>query len=118
MQKEINAVLGERVKEYRKVRGYTREVFAEKISVSTRFLADVESGKVGVSISTLKNISLELNVSADFLIGITSPDESNLTRDTIISKINSLNDEYLENVNMILDGIVNLTKIKKEEKPV
>lgn len=72
MKKEINVTLGERIRTLRKKKGYTREFFAEKLSVSTRFLATVESGEAGVSISTLKNIALLLDTSSDYLIGITN----------------------------------------------
>ncbi len=110
MQKEINAVLGERVKAVRKAKGYTREQFAEIISVSTRFLADVEGGKVGVSISTLKNIAIALNTSTDYLIGIS--DEENkekLLRNRIILKIKSLDKSYLEDMDTIINCIINIS---------
>lgn len=111
MQKEINIILGERVKASRKSKGYTRECFAEMISVSTRFLADVESGKVGVSISTLKSIAIALNVSADYLIGIsTEENKEELIRNGIISKIDLIDGSYLNDINTILDCIINIAK--------
>ncbi|MDE7390013.1 MAG: helix-turn-helix domain-containing protein [Lachnospiraceae bacterium] len=111
MQKEINKILGERVKECRKNKGYTREAFAETISVSTRFLADVESGKVGVSISTLKNMALELNVMSDYLIGISSAENSeDLIRNGIISKIKLIDSKYLKDIDTILDCIISIAK--------
>ncbi len=111
MQKEINLILGERVKESRKSKGYTRECFSEMISVSTRFLADVESGKVGVSISTLKSIAMALNVSSDYLIGIsTEENKSELVRNGIISKINLIDSSYLNDIDTVLDCIINVAK--------
>lgn len=68
----INKILGERLKEIRTTKKITREMLAEKIDVSARFLADVETGKVGISLSTLKNICESLDISADFLLGNTS----------------------------------------------
>lgn len=116
MQKEINKILGERVKECRKSKGYTRENFSEIISVSTRFLADVEGGKVGVSISTLKSIATALNVSADFLIGI-SPEENKeeLLRKGIIAKINMIDSSYLKDVDTVLDCLINTAR---NENPI
>ena len=69
MKKEINVVLGERVKNARRARGMTREQLAERIDVSVRFLADVEGGAAGVSLSTLKQLCDALFLSADHLIG-------------------------------------------------
>lgn len=110
MSKEINIILGERVKACRTANGYTRENFAEKISVSTRFLADVEGGKVGVSISTLKNISLVLNVSTDYLIGIVNPEQEELQKKSIISKINNIDKKHLCDLDKILECIINISK--------
>ncbi len=110
MKKPINEILGERVKAQRKSQGYTRESFAEEIEVSTRFLADLEGGKVGVSISTLKAIALKLNVSSDYLIGLTSPDELCLVREQAVKKLNRIPDTHIEKVNTILSCIADMTE--------
>lgn len=68
--KDVNVILGERIRLGRKVNNLTREKLAELIDVSPRFLAEVESGKVGVSLQTLKNISAALSVSSDYLLGL------------------------------------------------
>lgn len=80
--KAVNVVLGERTRARRNMLKITRENLAEKINVSPRFLADVESGKVGVSIETLKNLSIALNVSCDYLLGVsnTADDLSDLVK--------------------------------------
>lgn len=51
--KDINVTLGERIKLARSANKITREKLAELIDVSPRFLAEVESGKVGVALQTL-----------------------------------------------------------------
>ena len=50
--KDVNIILGERIRLGRKANNLTREKLAELIDVSPRFLAEVESGKVGVSLQT------------------------------------------------------------------
>ncbi len=74
--KDVNVTLGERIRARRNMLNMTRESLAEKINVSPRFLADVESGKVGVSIETLKNLSVALGASCDYLLGVESKNES------------------------------------------
>ena len=110
MKKESNVVLGQRVKELRKQKGYTREAFAEALSVSPRFLANVESGEAGVSLSNLKSISLLLKVPTDYLIGISNPEDTDLSRQLAINKIDSIDDKYLCCVNTFLDCIIDVTK--------
>lgn len=74
--KDVNIILGERIRARRNMLNMTRESLAEQINVSPRFLADVESGKVGVSIETLKNLSVALGASCDYLLGVENKSES------------------------------------------
>ena len=48
--------MGERIRQAREDMGYTRETFSEMANITPRFCYDIESGKKGVSIDTLKNI--------------------------------------------------------------
>ena len=41
------AQIGERIRELREVQNYTREVFAEKAGISSKFLYEIETGKKG-----------------------------------------------------------------------
>ena len=68
MKKEINILVGKNIRFYREQKGYTREKLAELLSVSPKFLYDCESGRVGISISTLKRACEVLGVSADRLL--------------------------------------------------
>lgn len=110
MKKEINIILGERVKMLRNKQGYTREAFSEMISVSPRFLADLESGNVGVSISTLKTISQKLNISSDYLIGLKEMSDYEIEKENAIQKISSMTPELLSKVNTVMDCMIDITK--------
>lgn len=92
-RKEINAILGGRVRAARQQAGYTREKLAELISVSARFLADVESGSVGVSLSTLTMLCRCLNVSADYLLGLS--DGTELDRMRLHGMVDGIGSDYL-----------------------
>ena len=67
-KKAINILIGEKIRFYREGAGYSREAFAELVGVSTRFIADVETGFVGVSLTNLKRICEILGVSSDRLL--------------------------------------------------
>ena len=60
--------IGERVRELRKQRGFTKEMLAEKAEISVGFLGDIEKGKKGTSADTLAGLAFALRVSADFLL--------------------------------------------------
>ncbi len=68
MLKSMVVGMGQRVKERRKLLGYTREQFAEKLDLSVTFTADIELGNKGMSIDTLIKICELLSVSADYII--------------------------------------------------
>ncbi len=93
----INKTLGNRIKTIRIKQKLTRESLAEKIDVSSRFLADVEAGKTGVSLATLKNICETLNVSSDYLLGLLpDDDEKNFSNlEVLINRIDKEKMQYL-----------------------
>ena len=63
-------ILGLKIAYYRKKEGYTQETFAEKLGISTNFLAQVEgTGTVkGVSLETLFKIADALNIPPSKLL--------------------------------------------------
>lgn len=67
-KKESNVLIGERIRLYRDKSGMSRERLAELMGVTPRFVADVELGFVGVSLTSLKKICEILGISADRLL--------------------------------------------------
>ena len=60
--------IGERIRELREIQHYTREVFAEKVDISSKFLYEIETGKKGFSADTLCRIAQALSVSCDYIM--------------------------------------------------
>ena len=64
----IDKEIGNRIRVQRELLGYTREEFAEKLNVSSKFCADIEIGVKGMSLDTLCKISnilmLTLHISS------------------------------------------------------
>ena len=88
-----------RIRKAREDAGYTREQFAELLDVSNSYLAEVERGRTGVSLKTLKAICNLLGLSADYLIfGAERSQDS-----AILDKIHRLDSKYLP----LLDSIIN-----------
>lgn len=67
-KKEVNILLGEQVRLAREGAGLTQEALAERVDVSAQYVSDLERGVVGVSIPTLKRLSVVLGVSCDRLL--------------------------------------------------
>lgn len=64
------ALLGQRIKQARKEQHLTQEQLAETCSISTSFLGHIERGTRVPSIETLYSLCSALNVSADYLLGL------------------------------------------------
>lgn len=67
-KKEINVEIGANVRQAREQADMTQERLAERLERSPQFVSDLESGVVGISLTTLKNLCLTLGVSSDNLL--------------------------------------------------
>lgn len=105
--KDINVILGERVKLGRKANNLTREKLAELVDVSPRFLAEVEAGKTGVSLQTLKNISLTLSTSTDYLLGLDDKDNVNQL-EILYNQLTNVNKKFYPLISSIVTELKNL----------
>lgn len=105
----LNKDIGLKIRELRKRQKLTREILAEKLNLSTRFLADVETGKVGVSLSTFKNICNILGTSADYLLS-DSNEEKDLMLLEIESRIRQIDNKYIPYLNDIIRAYEKSTK--------
>lgn len=63
-----NIQIGGRIRELREIQHYTRELLAEKVGISAKFLYEIESGKKGFSAETLCRIADALSVSCDYIM--------------------------------------------------
>lgn len=57
--------IGKQIQKLRKAKGYTQQVFAEKIGLSTNYLSDIERGKSSPRMDKLVTIINALTCSAD-----------------------------------------------------
>lgn len=91
-RKPINVQIGANIRKYRELNGFSREVLAEKLGISPRFVANIEVGAVGISLSTLKRTCEVLGISADRLLW---DDETNLGLDRRIKQLPKESVDYL-----------------------
>lgn len=61
-------LMGQRIKEQRILKGYSREKLAELADITPRFCYDIELGAKNMSLHTLCNIAAALSVSADYIL--------------------------------------------------
>ena len=92
-----------RIRKAREDAGYTREKFAELLDVSVSYMAEVERGRTGVSLKTLKAICNLLGLSADYLIFGGERDADKAMLDKL-----HLDDKYLPLVDELLNQLLAL----------
>jgi len=95
--------IGERIKYLRESNNYTRDAFAEKIGISSKFLYEIEMGRKGFSAETLVKISQSVSVSCDYIM--LGHELENKTMDNIVGILESFSPEQLGQVKEILKSI-------------
>lgn len=72
----INGEIGARLRALREDKSLSREKLAEAADISVQFLADIETGRKGMTVQTLRKLVLALHCTADDIVfgRPTSPD--------------------------------------------
>lgn len=60
--------IGERIRKYRKIRGFSQEILAEKINISVTHMSHIETGNTKLSLVVFMDIVNALEISADDLL--------------------------------------------------
>lgn len=103
--------IGLRVRSLREANDYTRDAFAEKIDISTKFLYEIEMGKKGFSVEILYKISKALCVSNDYLL---TGNEIQKVPEKIVDILEGFTPNQLSRVHVILKTMQELSLMKEE----
>ena len=102
--------VGKRLRRVRSQMELTREQFAEQVSISPQFLAEIENGKKGMSAETLFKICSRFDLSADYiLLGKTSLSQLS---NPIQSALNGFSEPYIELTEEIIRAIEKIAATK------
>jgi len=108
--------MGRRVRIRREFLNLSRDQLAEKIDVSSQFIADLEYGHKGMSIQTLYKLSQVLNVSADYFLAgkvYNADDEEAMRfREEIRSTLDKCSTQQLKGVSQIVRIFEDGTRMK------
>jgi len=86
---EIRQILSINIKHYRGLRGWSQVVLAEKLNISTNFLADIETCKSWVSSLTLSKLATIFEIEAyELFKSEKTPNDE--TKETIKSIVNDI----------------------------
>ncbi|GAB1447741.1 MAG: helix-turn-helix domain-containing protein [Bacteroidetes bacterium] len=98
--------IGNNIRIARTIKGYSQEGLAKAIGKSQNWLQKVEKGELDISLTTLNELSKELNVQAEFLL-FSSPSQifnnCNLSGTFNNCVVNS--ESFLEKINKLIETI-------------
>jgi transcriptional regulator with XRE-family HTH domain len=109
--------IGKKIKLARAKSNYTQEKLAEKTSLSSRYISQLERGLAFGSASTIINICKALNINSDFLfsdlINSDCPSLDNLVDNNFLESYIKLDDRNKRIIQLLTDQLI---KVQNEEK--
>ena len=118
-EKYLRQNIGKKIKLARAKTNYTQEKLAEKLSLSTRYISQLERGIAFGSASTIVNLCKALNISSDFLfddlIGVDSSCFNDFVDDRFLESYMKLNDYNKSVVNNLTNMLVKLQEDNKSK---
>lgn len=120
-ESELRKSIGKKIKIARLKAEYTQEQLAEKLSLSTRYISQLERGIAFGSASTIISVCKALNINANFLfadvINVTdSPSVNDLVGQNFIENYLKLDDYNKLIVNVLTNELVKIQKSTKAKK--
>jgi transcriptional regulator with XRE-family HTH domain len=67
-ESDLRTILGENLKKYRTLKGFSQAKLAEMLDLTPNFISDIETGKRWLSSDTMVNLASALNVEVYELI--------------------------------------------------
>lgn len=122
-EKRLRKSIGKKIKLARSKTNYTQETLAEKLSLSPRYISQLEHGIAFGSANTIVSLCKALNISTDFLFSDFIDSDSCEYMDLIDSKFlenySQLNDYNRKVVNRLTNDLIKLQleeNFKKQAK--
>lgn len=122
-EKKLRKNIGKKIKLARSKTNYTQEALAEKISLSPRYISQLERGIAFGSASTIVELCKALNISSDFLFNDLIESNSSEMLDMIDNKFlenySQLNDYNKKVINRLTNDLIKLQieeNFKKQAK--
>lgn len=111
----INREIGLRLRGLREQQNLTRERLAEYADISVQFLADIETGRKGMTVQTLRKLAIALHCNADAIVFGTKEAEKDAAK-SLQALFLSLNQKQLDLAADILMLVLKALPPETEEK--
>ena len=112
--------IGKKIKLARTKAEYTQEQLAEKLSLSPRYISQLERGIAFGSATTIINVCKTLNISSDFLFNDLISNKThildNITDDKFLEDYLKLNDYNKNIISVLTNELIKIQNIDKDKK--
>ena len=119
-EKVLRKNIGKKIKLARAKAEYTQERLAEKLSLSPRYISQLERGIAFGSATTIINVCKVLNINSDFLfhdlINNTSPILDNITDNKFLENYLKLNDYNKNIISMLTNDLIKMQQNPENKK--
>ncbi|MDD3393483.1 MAG: helix-turn-helix transcriptional regulator [Anaerotignum sp.] len=105
--------VGKRLRRHREKLGFSREQFAEQISISPQFLAEIENGKKGMSAETLYKICENYEGIVEYLLLGRQSVKGNAT--PAVQMLSQIPPQYSEMIEDVLRAFIKTIEISNKE---
>ena len=102
--------VGSRIREMREMRHYTRDTFAGKVGISSKFLYEIETGRKNFSADVLCRIARELAVSCDYIMLGGKEEQAGAMQ--FLKRLDELGPEKLGRMQELLDVLEEICDLK------
>lgn len=100
-------LLGKRIKELRKQRGYTQDFLAEKLKIEPRQLSKLETGKHYPSFETIIALLETFNITFEELVSYEHLQNTENVREIMLKSIQELPNDKLKDTYKLLRCLIN-----------
>lgn len=104
-KKDILDVIGTKIQQARKEKGYTQEYVAEKIEKSVDILRSIENGRSVGSVETLLNICNLLEITLDYVFSDLLDKKEEILDNKLYKNFQGLNLKEKELINVMIEYI-------------
>ena len=108
----VPTTLGKNIKYIRSLKGISQEKLAEKINKSAHFVSLIEREESGLSVNTIIDICIALNIDANTLFNGIIPSSNDDINSNVISSFNSFNKKDKEMLTYLINYITDKNNIK------
>ena len=102
--------IGEKIRKYRKAKGFSQEQLAEKVGISVTHMSHIETGNTKLSLQVLIDLANQLEVRCDDILN-----EDNGGKPMVMNEIQEIMDSCSSTQAKIILDIVKATKISLDK---